>query len=108
MPHTHTQNYVIALIGQAPLGGGEHGFAARNTPGHPPLAELWRKQRLVDEWYIAWSERLSEAALGENVHFTLIGGHKGGMTRPAILPPHLHPPTYHPRPPPPLFYPIPP
>jgi len=59
-------NYVIDLIWQAHLEGREHGFAARNTPA-PPLAELWRKQQVVDDWYIAWSDRLSEAALRENV-----------------------------------------
>src|SRR5258708_39645711 len=95
MVHTLNHNYVIDLIWQAHLEGREHGFAARNTPGHPPLAELWRKQRLVDDWYIAWSERLSEAALRENVHFTLIGGKKGGVTAARILPPHVKPNNPH-------------
>src|SRR3989442_12881 len=58
MVHTLNHNYVIDLIWQAHLEGREHGFAARNTPGHPPLDELWRKQQAVDEWYIAWSDRL--------------------------------------------------
>src|SRR5258706_13898160 len=84
MVHTLNHNYVIDLIWQAHLEGREHGFAARNTPGHPPLEELWRKQQVVDDWYIAWGDRLSEAALGENVHFTLIGGNEGGKTRAAI------------------------
>ena len=52
MVHTLNHNYVIDLIWQAHLEGREHGFTARNTPGHPPLAELWRKQQLVDDWYI--------------------------------------------------------
>src|SRR3989442_4558362 len=95
MVHTLNHNYVIDLIWQAHLEGREHGFAARNTPGHPPLDELWRKQQVVDEWYIAWSDRLSDAALRENVPFTLIGGNKGHMTRPGI-PPHIaYHTTYH-------------
>src|SRR2546428_6929532 len=40
MVHTLNHNYVIDLIWQAHLEGREHGFAVRNTPGHPPLAEL--------------------------------------------------------------------
>src|SRR5256885_12067191 len=96
MPHTLNNTYVIALIGRPPLEGRERGFAARTPPGHPPLAELWRKQRLVDDWYIAWGDKLSETALGESVHFTLIGGEKGGMNR-AEIPLHLvHHTSYQP------------
>ena len=95
MVHTLNHNYVIDLIWQAHLEGREHGFAARNTPGHPPLAELWRKQQIVDDWYIAWSDKLSEAALGENVHFTLIGGNKGVMTRAEILLHIVNHTSYH-------------
>jgi len=86
---------VIDLVWQAHLEGREHGFAARNTPGHPSLAELWRKQQVVDDWYIAWSERMSEAALGENVPFTLIGGNKGVMTRAEILLHIVNHTSYH-------------
>src|SRR5712672_2725527 len=95
MVHTLNHNYVIDLIWQAHLEGREHGFAARNTPGHPPLAELWRKQRLVDDWYIAWGDKLSETALGENVHFILIGGNKGVMTRAEILLHVVNHTSYH-------------
>src|SRR5260370_38055348 len=100
MVHTLNHNYVIDLIWQAHLEGREHGFAARNTPGHPPLDELRRKQQVVDDWYIAWSDRLSEAALGENVHFTLIGGNHGVMTPAGILPPIFTPTTSPPPSPP--------
>lgn len=85
MIHTLNHNYVIDQIWQAHLEGREHGFTARNTPDHPPLAELWRKQQIVDDWYIAWSDALSDAALEEEVRFTLIGGNKGVMTRGEIL-----------------------
>jgi len=95
MVHTLNHNYVIDLIWQAHLEGREHGFSARNTPGHPPLDELWRKQRVLDDWYIAWSDRLSEAALGENLHFTLIGGNKGVMTRAEILLHVVNHTSYH-------------
>jgi uncharacterized damage-inducible protein DinB len=95
MVHTLNHNYVIDLIWQAHLEGREHGFAARNTPGHPPLDQLRRKQQVVDDWYIAWSDRLSEAALGENVHFTLIGGNPGVMTRAEILLHIVNHTSYH-------------
>ncbi len=85
MVHTLNHNFVIDRIWQAHLEGREHGYTARNTPGHPPLAELWRSQQGVDDWYITWSDRLSDAALDEKVNFTLIGGNPGVMTRGEIL-----------------------
>jgi uncharacterized damage-inducible protein DinB len=52
----------------------------RNTPDHPPLADLWRKQQAIDDWYIAWSEKLTDSAMDEKRRFTLIGGNQGVMT----------------------------
>jgi len=52
----------------------------RNTPDHPPLADLWRKQQAIDDWYIAWSEKLTDAAMDEKRRFRLIGGNQGVMT----------------------------
>ncbi|HET7766620.1 MAG TPA: DinB family protein [Burkholderiales bacterium] len=95
MVHTLNHNYVIDLIWQAHLEGRDHGFTARNTPGHPPLAELWRKQQAIDDWYIAWADGLSDAALAERVRFTLIGGNPGVMTRGEILLHVVNHTTYH-------------
>ena len=107
MVHTLNHNYVIDLIWQAHLQGREHGFTARNTPEHPPLAELWRKQQAVDEWYIAWSDGLSEADLVERVQFTLIGGNRGTMTRAEILLHIVNHTSYHRGFVADLFYPVP-
>ncbi|HKW38460.1 MAG TPA: DinB family protein [Burkholderiales bacterium] len=95
MVHTLNHNYVIDLIWQAHLEGRDHGFTARNTPGHPSLDELRRKQQAIDDWYIAWSDGLSEAALAERVRFTLIGGNPGVMTRGEILLHIVNHTTYH-------------
>ncbi len=85
MVHTLNHIYVIDRIWQAHLEGREHGYAARNTPDHPPLAELWSLQQDVDAWYVAWSDRQTDATLAETVHYTLIGGNPGAMTRGEIL-----------------------
>src|SRR3954466_8248869 len=77
--HTLNHNYVIDRIFQAHLQGREHGYTARNTPEPPPLDELRRGQREVDEWYIAWSDDLTDAALDEKVSFTYVGGGDGVM-----------------------------
>ena len=95
MVHTLNHNYVIDLIWKAHLEGRDHGFTARNTPGHPPLADLWRAQQELDSWYIAWSDALSDGALGEKVNFTLIGGNKGVMTRGEILLHVVNHTSYH-------------
>ena len=102
MVHTLNHNYVIDLIWQAHLEGREHGYTARNTPLHPPLADLWREQQAVDAWYIGWSDRLTDAALDERVSFTLIGGNPGrdvaGGDPPARRQPHFVSPRLRRRP----------
>ncbi len=90
--HTLNHNYVIDRIWQGHLEGRDHGYTARNTPDFPPLADLWRAQSAVHEWYIAWSDALTDAQLDETVDFTLIGGNRGAMTRGEIL---LHVVTHH-------------
>ena len=95
MVHSLNHNYVIDRIWQAHLEGREHGYTARNTPDHPPLAELWRLQQEVNDWYIGWSDALTEAALEEPVRFTLIGGNQGIMTRGEILLHIVNHTSYH-------------
>src|SRR5213595_730169 len=85
MVHTLNHNYVIDLIWQAHLEGREHGFNARNTPDHPPLAQLWASQQEIDRWYIGWSDAQSELSLREKMSFTLVGGTPGVMSRGEIL-----------------------
>lgn len=85
MVHTLNHNYVIDRIWQAHLEGREHGYEARNTKDHPPLAELWKQQQEVDGWYVQWADRQTAASLGETVNYMLIGGNKGAMTRGEIL-----------------------
>lgn len=95
MVHTLNHNYVIDRIWQAHLEGREHGYEARNTQDHPPLAELWRSQQEIDRWYIAWSGTMTDAALDEKVRFTLIGGTPGVMTRGEILLHIINHTSYH-------------
>ena len=83
--HTLNHSYVIDRIFQAHLQGRSHGYTARNTESHPPLPELWRAQQDLDRWYVDWSDGISDAALGEKVSFTFVGGGAGAMTRGEIL-----------------------
>lgn len=93
--HMLNHNYVIDRIFQAHLEGREHGYAARNTPDHPPLPELWTAQAAVDHWYIAWSDRVTEAELDEKLAFTFVGGGEGAMTRAEIILHVVNHTSYH-------------
>jgi len=95
MVHTLNHNYVIDRIFQAHLEGRGHGYTARNTPEHPPLAELWRAQQDLDRWYVDWSDRISDSALDEKVQFTFVGGGDGAMTRGEILQHVVNHTSYH-------------
>ena len=95
MVHMLNHNYVIDRIFQAHLEGREHGYRARNTPDHPPLAELWSAQQEIDAWYVAWSDRLTPAAIDERVKFTYIGGGEGELSRGEILLHIVNHTSYH-------------
>jgi uncharacterized damage-inducible protein DinB len=95
MVHTLNHNYVIDRIFQAHLEGRSHGYSARNTPDHPALAELWRAQREIDRWYIETFDALDAVRLGEQVHFTFVGGGEGLMTRGEILQHLVNHTSYH-------------
>ncbi len=93
--HTLNHIYVIDRIFQAHLEGRPHGYKARNTAEPPPLTELWRSQRMVDDWYVSWSDRVSAKELGERVEFEFVGGGQGAMTRAEMLMHVVNHTTYH-------------
>ncbi|HYL87603.1 MAG TPA: DinB family protein, partial [Burkholderiales bacterium] len=67
MVHTLNHNYVIDRIFRAHLEGRPHGYTARNTPDHPPLADLRRAQEELDAWYVRWADAIAAPALDETV-----------------------------------------
>ena len=95
MVHTLNHNYVIDRIFQAHLEGRPHGYAARNTAEHPPLAELRRSQDEVDAWYVSWADGIAERALDETVRFQFVGGGEGAMTRGQMLMHVVNHTSYH-------------
>ena len=82
-----TLNHVLVIdrIWQANLEGRAHGFEARNTPEHPPLAQMREEQAGMDAWYVAYAASLDAARHDEVVRFTFVGGAPGAMTRGEIL-----------------------
>ena len=95
MVHMLNHNYVIDRIFQAHLEGRAHGYTARNTPDHPPLAELWQQQRAIDAWYIATYDAMPIAQFDETIRFTFVGGGEGAMTRGEILQHIVNHTSYH-------------
>ena len=93
--HTLNHNYVIDSIFRAHLEGRDHGYTARNTAEPPSLQELREKQREIDDWYIGWSDRLTDEQLDEMVKFTFVGGGAGAMTRGQILMHIVNHTSYH-------------
>jgi len=85
MVNTLNHLYVVDSIWQAYLEGRTHNIPALNTVLYPELGDLYRAQRAIDQWYIDTYDVLPEAALGEQIRFTLIGGNEGVMTRSDIL-----------------------
>jgi len=95
MLHTLNHAYVVDQIWQAHLQGRRHGFKARNTESHPPLADLRQAQAVVDAWYIEYADNLSEAVHDEVVHFDFVDGGAGAMTRGDVLLHVVNHKTYH-------------
>jgi len=93
--HMLNHIYVIGRVFQAHLEGRPHGYSARNTPGHPPLAELRLAQDELDAWYVTLSDSLTPATAMEQLRFDYIGGGEGVMTRAEILLHIVNHGTYH-------------
>ena len=93
--HTLNHNYVIDSIFQAHLQGRAHGYEARNTAETPSLAALRADQEALDQWYVAWSDGVTDEALDEKVSFSFVGGGPGVMTRGQILLHLINHTSYH-------------
>ena len=96
MVNTLNHLYTVDVIWQAHLEGRSHGIPALKTVLHPEFADLRRAQQAMDDWYIAYGDRLAEAGgLDETVSFTLIGGNAGTMRRGDILLHVVNHTSYH-------------
>lgn len=68
MINTLNHLHVVDLIWQAHIEGRDHGIQALNTVLYTDLTEVWRAQQAIDAWFIAWGDRLSEAAADGALH----------------------------------------
>jgi uncharacterized damage-inducible protein DinB len=95
MVHTLNHVYVIDNVFQAHLQGRKHGYTARNTPTHPPLAELREAVRKLDAWYIEYVDSLTQEELDRPIRFEFIGGGEGLMTVQEMILHVVNHGTYH-------------
>lgn len=87
--------YIVDLIWQAHLEGYQHGITDRNPKEYPKFESLWQQQKVMDDWYIAWSDKVTLESLHQQVSFTLISGREGCMTRQEMLFHVVNHRTYH-------------
>ena len=95
MVNTLNHAYVVDLIWQAHLQGKPHGFTSRITETQPSLEELRSAQAEIDQWYITYSNKLSDEAHDQVVLFKFVDGGLGAMTRGDILLHVVNHKTYH-------------
>ncbi len=95
MLRTLSHTYVVDDIFQAHLQGRAHGYTSRNTSEPLALDELWRRQRAMNDWYLAYAGALSAAQAAEEVAFQFIGGGEGRMSREEMILHVVNHATYH-------------
>lgn len=93
--HTLNHIYVIDDIFRSHLRGETHSYTARNTEQTPGIDKLWLSVQRMDEWYVDYTEDLSDIQLDTVVEFEFVGGGRGAMTREQILLHIVNHGTYH-------------
>lgn len=95
MVSTLSHAMVVDRIWQAHLEGRAHGYTTRNTATEPALEALHADQTVLDQWYIAYADGLTDAAHDEVVNFRFVDGGSGAMSRGDILLHTVNHKTYH-------------
>jgi uncharacterized damage-inducible protein DinB len=77
---------VVDRIFKARLSGEQPAFAGVVSEVTPTLDALWRDVEETDRWYVDYTDRVTEAELGEAVDFTFLSdGEPGHMTKAEML-----------------------
>lgn len=93
----YTLSHVLVVddIFKHHLQGERHSYGYRNCDERLDIAELWARQRMMDQWHAGFAAKLSPEALDETVSFEFVGGGMGKMTRAEILLHLVNHGTYH-------------
>nr|WP_294971692.1 DinB family protein [uncultured Pseudomonas sp.] len=87
--------HVVDRIWQAHLQHREHGFTSRQALPYPELADLWRAQQEVNDWFVDWSAGQTEATLETPIDFAFVSGDRGTLSAGAMLLHVVNHGTYH-------------
>lgn len=77
--------YIMQLVWQAHLQGRPHGFTSRRPVEDIGFAKLRQQQLELDNWFVAYADKLPPAAYSERIDFEFIGGGAGVMSRSEML-----------------------
>jgi len=72
-----------------------HGITIDNPECEITLPELRSKQKIIDKWFVEYTENLQPASLNEVVNFEFINGESATMSRGEILLHAVNHGSYH-------------
>lgn len=95
MVGTLNHNHVVDLIWRAHLQGEKHGFSTRRDVLYPDFGDLVAAQAAINQWYLDWAGRQTEATFRDRVKFTFVTGQPGEMARGEMFLHIINHKTYH-------------
>ena len=93
--HTLHHTYIVDVMFQAHLEGREHGYKARTTDTPPEIEDLREAVAEMNQWWIGFSDEITDGRLAEPVEFAFVNGDRGVMTRREIIMHVVQHATYH-------------
>lgn len=87
--------FVVDDIFRSHLLAIDHPYSSRNTDSYPTLSELWKKQQIIDQWYLDFTSKLEPQNLTEKISFEFVGGGKSEMSIMEIMFHIVNHGTYH-------------
>ena len=87
--------YVVDDIFKSHLLSKEHSYSSRNTEVCPNFSELWKQQKVIDQWYISFVSKLEAQSYDDIIDFEYVDGGKGKMSISEIIFHIVNHGTYH-------------
>ncbi|MFT5420531.1 MAG: putative damage-inducible protein DinB [Candidatus Endobugula sp.] len=87
--------YVVDDIFKAHLSNATHHYHSRNTYVCPSIEDLYAQQQVMDAWYIAYVQALSEDSVEQLIDFEFVDGGQGRMSKSEIILHVTNHGTYH-------------
>ena len=93
--HTLHHTYIVDDIFRAHLEGREHGHTTRTTREPPDIQDLHRTVSLMNEWWIEFSDKLTDHEFSDHVEFKFLNGDPGVMAKREVILHVVQHATYH-------------